>query len=294
MRQRVLQHYGDGTYPTQSVACECGADHDVVIAERDRYGLPVRTVICSDCGLMRTTPRLTAEATARFYDEDYRDLYSGPGNAQAIFDSQRRRGENLLRLVARLLGRGDAVYEIGCGAGGILAPFAAAGCRVAGADLGDEYLDTGRAHGLDLVQGDATDLVAHRGEPARLVLLLHVLEHFLDLPAELAKTTSAVQPGGFLFVEVPGVASVETGYGGDLLRYLQNAHTYHFTAATLTYVLEAAGLEVITATEDAFALCRRPETPQTREPTVVEGEALRILRFLAEQEKAFLRRASAA
>lgn len=294
-RSRVVEKIDDGTYRMESTACFCGDDgaSDVVVASRDRYGLPVRTVLCERCGLLRSDPRMDADSTSRFYQDDYRDLYTGPGNAVDLFGSQVKRGRNLVQLLGKLLPTVDTVYEIGCGAGGLLLPFAEAGKRVRGVDLGDEYLDTGRAHGLQLVHGGPDDLLAAAGEPADLVLLLHVLEHYLDLRESLAQTMRLVRPGGLLLVEVPGLASIATGYRGDVLSYLQNAHNFHFDATTLSYVLRSCGFEVLVCTEDAMALCRRPTADEARVAgsVVPDQRASRaVLRRLAMLERDFANR----
>ncbi|MBC8071067.1 MAG: methyltransferase domain-containing protein, partial [Deltaproteobacteria bacterium] len=177
-RDRVLAKLRDGTYATEDAPCFCcAAPMDLEIAQRDRYGLPVRTVLCQHCGLLRTTPRMTSDATSRFYDQDYRDLYTGPGNAESLFEGQVARGHGLTRLLASLMPHIASVYEVGCGAGGLLLPFHEAGKRVAGVDLGGEYLEVGRSHGMQLVQGNAQTLLETTGERADLVLLMHVLEH---------------------------------------------------------------------------------------------------------------------
>lgn len=294
-RERVVQRLADGTYATEDAPCFCrGTELDLVIAERDRYGLPVRTLLCRICGLLRTSPRMTASATAQFYAEDYRDLYTGPGNGEALFASQAARGEGLVKLLAPLLPTVDSVYEVGCGAGGLLAPMHALGKRVAGVDYNGDWLAAGRARGLDLVQGDALDLLEHRGETADLVLFMHVLEHELDLREGLARVTALVRPGGLLLVEVPGVDMIPAAYRGDILRYLQNAHTFHFTAVTLPFVLGNCGLEVLACTDAAVALCRKPEhEPPANGPPPPAGEAGRVLRRLAAIERDFLRNAAA-
>ncbi len=291
VRDRVIQRMHDGTYPCVPVPCECGADeaHDMLVAERDRYGLPVRTVLCGRCGLLRTTPRLSAEATARFYDEDYRDLYTGEQvGPEGLFANQRQRGAAQLARLGKLFDSARTVYEIGCGAGGLLEPFAQAGKRVAGADLGSSYIEYGKDRGLDLIHGDAEALLAHTGEPADVVFLIHVLEHFLDLRAELHKLWHLLAPGGVLVVEVPGLSTVATAYRGDLMLYLQNAHTYHFCAQTLDDTLSAAGFDVAYVDESAMALGVRPPedaTPQAR-PVIPDARtAKRVAQTLVDLER---------
>src|SRR5882724_10956941 len=46
-----------GVYQWASRRCiVCDGDHFQIIAQRDRYGLPVTTVICRECGLLMTNP----------------------------------------------------------------------------------------------------------------------------------------------------------------------------------------------------------------------------------------------
>lgn len=294
VRDRVIERMHRGDYPAENVPCFCGApvERDVLVAERDRYGLPVRTVMCSRCGLLRSSPRLTAEATARFYDEDYRDLYTGEAvGAAGLFEQQRANGAARARRLAGLVEGSDTIYEVGCGAGGLLEVFAGLGKRVAGADLGEEYLTYGRSRGLELVHGDAADLLAHTGEQADMVFLVHVLEHFLDLPTELGKLWRLLKPGGVLVVEVPGLWSVPSVYRGDLMLYLQNAHTYHFCGQTLDDVLSGCGFDVAYTDESALALAVRPETGDAplRSPYDADidddgATARRVWSFLCELE----------
>jgi SAM-dependent methyltransferase len=294
VQQRIRRRLEQGDYPLEPVTCVCGEQESLPIAAGDRWGLPLRTVLCPRCGLMRSSPRMTEGATARFYREDFQDLFCADGErsleerqAEAL-RQQLARGRRLVRELARLLPPVRTVYEVGCGTGGNLLAFAEAGKRVAGCDLGGDFLPAGRAAGLDLCEGTAGDLLAHRGgERGDLVLLLHVLEHFLDLGRDLSSVVELCRPGGLLLVEVPGIRCIPEGYGGDLQRYLQTPHNFHFTEATLRFVLERAGLEVLTANEAAFALAMRPadsiSAPRAVAPPRGEGRA--VLRYLAALEK---------
>ncbi len=286
-RDTVATNLTGGTYTLEDVDCVCGTAGGLVIAERDRYGLPVRTVLCEQCGLLRTSPRMDQASTERFYGELYRDLYTGDHDREGLYQRQQGIGRGLHRLLARLIPDGGSVFEVGCGPGGILKPFADAGYQVAGADLGADYLSLGRADGLDLIEGDADALRESHGQ-ADLVILNHVLEHFLDLPGELAKIRELIRPGGCLFVEVPGVLQLGRGYRGNLMLYLQNAHTYHFTGPTLKYALELAGFDVQYADDLSLAVALRPQEGLTSPTAPPAGEAGRVLHYLGELEKKFL------
>ena len=198
-----------GTYRLEAVPCLCGTPSNQAypVAERDRYGLPVGTFLCPRCALMWSSPRLDADSAARFYRDDYRSLYLGkPQAATEFLDRQERLGEGILDTVRRLdiaIGSETRVVDIGCGAGGMLLPFRAAGATVAGCDFGERYLRAGRARGLDLRQGDAATL--NEFAPVDLAVACHVLEH-IPAPLEALRLwASLLSPAGALYIEVPGV-----------------------------------------------------------------------------------------
>ena len=286
LRDRIRHDMESGDYTSEHVDCFCGDSGGRVLAEKDRYGLPVKTILCMECGLLRSSPRLTEEATKRFYEEDYRLLYTGDGeDPENLFAGQVERGKQIFRRFEKVFQNVESVVEVGCGAGGQLMAFAEQGKHVAGVDLGSEYLDVGRSHGLDLIPGDALTLLEHLGEPVDAILITHVLEHFLDLRQEIAKLSALLKPNGVMLLEVPGIHMIEKGYQHDFLRYLQNAHNYHFTAATFEYVLGSCGFDVCYTDESVTALVVK--NPQEVDPALIQrpsGEHAKIMRYLQEQE----------
>lgn len=292
-RDRVASRLASGEYEQRSTACFCGAEGGLLIAERDRYGLPVRTVLCPRCGLLRSDPRLTDAAAATFYQQEYRTLYGDSGGAEALLAEQIRRGRAYLNALAPLLGDVETIFEVGCGAGGLLLPFAEAGKRVVGCDLGADYLEAGRARGLELVHGDVGALLEYtQGRRADLLFLIHVVEHFSDLRSAFEEVSRVLAPGGLLFVDVPGLRNIKghEGYRGDLLRYLQNAHNHHFSGRTLSFVLQSLGFEVLSCDEKAGALARKRTRSSVRSPLMPAGEPRALLRLLADLEREQLTR----
>lgn len=54
----------------ESVSCNlCGSARSVVVGRRDKYALPLTSVMCRDCGLMYLNPRPTQASYSRFYVE---------------------------------------------------------------------------------------------------------------------------------------------------------------------------------------------------------------------------------
>ncbi len=262
-QQKALKQFqtklADGTYSFEEVPCLCGSVNDYLIAKRDRYGLAFKTCLCKECGLLRTKNRLTPESLSKFYDEDYRPIYVGYTQApNDFFFEQIEHGKSIYDFVTSNieLNSDSKVFDVGCGAGGVLIPFKEAGYSTFGCDLGSNYLERGKAEGLLLEHGNIESL--NKFNQADLVILSHVLEHFLDPVFELKKIRYSLVNGGYLYVEVPGIFAIHKTYG-KTVNFLQNAHLYHFTLNTLTFVLAQAGFKLVRGDENIYALYQKSE-----------------------------------
>ena len=286
-RDQLLARLESGEYETEETPCICRGYRDIVIAEKDRYGLPVRTLLCRNCGLLRSSPRMTMETAAKFYQSEYRALYSGHLTMDSLFEGQVRRGSWIVREMGSLLSRVNTVFEVGCCSGGILLPLKEIGKTVAGCDMDEEYLDFGRRRGLELITGTAKTVGKTRRESADLVILSHVVEHYVCPQEELIDAIQLVRPGGFLVIEVPGVLTLDNNYRDNLLFYLQNAHNYHFTGDTLSSLVRSVGLEVISFDEYITLAARKPEgwMPESRQIEPHAEHAQSVLDYLTRIER---------
>lgn len=239
----VVEKINTGEYVFQEHHCPCGArGRDVVLARVDRYRIPHRTVLCKACGLSRTSPRLVASAYTDFYANYYRTIYERPNDTpERVIDRQRANARRRYELITcHIPRRPETILEIGCGAGWNLLPFYDAGCSVTGYDYDSDYLAAGRSRNLKLHQGGIDEALTD-GKTHDLVILSHVLEHFLEPAQEVQRVRSLLNPEGCLFIEVPSI--LKTGH--PLLRYFQSAHTYSFCRQTLTDCLSKTGLKPI-------------------------------------------------
>jgi SAM-dependent methyltransferase len=198
---------------------------------------------------------LRAQDYLDFYRHHYRSLYSAAAVPDEDFvREQISRGRGVRRWVEDLCGSvaGWRVYEVGCGAGGILKAFAEAGCRVCGCDFDAAYLAAARRLEIEVFVGGSEAFCGQ--PPADLVILSHVFEHFWDVRGDLARLRRILAPHGLLYVEVPGIFALRAWRHGDFTRLAQTAHTMHFTLATLTHALERHGFVLISGDELVRAL----------------------------------------
>jgi SAM-dependent methyltransferase len=256
VRHRLLD--ADRAEDWEAPACLCGAAGGRILTDIDRYGLPYRKVLCAGCGLMRVTPRWTAARYARFYQDDYRDLYSplsGTSGADTLRQLAAGPGARLVgEFVESAWDRFGApgrprpvIVEIGAGGGWNLSRLGDRWVRV-GYDYDKRFLQLGReVFGVDMRSGFLAEALAAVAE-ADCVLLSHVLEHVPDPVATLRDLCAAARPDALILVEVPGIFRLHRT-SLDPMRYWQNAHTFTFCARTLVDTCRRAGLEPLSVDE---------------------------------------------
>lgn len=171
------------------------------------------------------------------------------------------------------------IVEIGCGAGGILQYFKEKGNDVYGADLGSEYIEFGRANYNLNIETGTIDNVLRRGISPDIVIYSHTLEHILNPIEELIKLKSICGPNTYLYIELPGVKNLTHSYEMNLLKSLQNAHTYYFTLTTLKNVLRKAGWDFICGNEIIYSIFK----PSSSEENY-ENDYDNVLTFLRRME----------
>lgn len=249
--------WNSGVYQRENFSCECGNTKEFeVLGEKDRYGLPVMTVICKHCGLVMTNPRMTADSYDRFYASEYPLIYraiSKPDDhyflnrvayGHSVVDFIEEKGKSC----------GKEVLEIGCAGGGIVKAFEERGYHALGVDLSPSYIEFGKSKGVN-VRCCHSGKLLKENKVYDIIILNHVLEHFTDLKNELEIVRKLLNPqGGLLFVAVPGIKNLLFSYCNDFLQFLQNAHVYHFTQDTLVQTLKLHGFDVVYANEKVEAL----------------------------------------
>lgn len=257
-RGRILDRLGSGTYKLEKVACPlCGSDGGEGLSERDRYGLPLKVVICMSCGLVRSAERLSSNSLPLFYQEDYHGLHFGetkPDPNLSLF--REGQGAGIYEaLKQQLSGKQLTVVEIGAGAGTVLREFEEEARRdgrmvgAVGCEYSSEYASAGMAKGLDIRTG-GIDVLTDVRDPD-VIILSHVVEHFGDPIAELKQVSELATDSTLVYAEVPGIRTIheKSEYEYDFLRYLTLSHTFHFTLTSLNRVFARAGFVLLKGDE---------------------------------------------
>ena len=291
-----------GEYRLERGSCACGADEADVIAQVDRYGLALDTVMCKACGTLRFDPYLSAESLADFYRVFYQDMYARARDADTYFQDQGRYGTRLLRTVRDTLPTGAVVAEVGCGAGGALSVFRDAGYETYGCDYSARLIELGKKRGLEnLHLGDMKGLVdalSVASKKASLIFLHHVFEHLSSPEDWLITAQGILAENGTIIIAVPDVSAIHRypSPDGDLRLFLHIAHKFNFSLGGLSAIASRTGLHASLASVEksnqapevwvAFTRSALPERDII--PKVSSGALFRRLRLI---ELDYIRRA---
>ena len=231
-----------GELVLENPPCLCSSERFRKIADRDWLGLRCSVVLCKECGLVFTRPRLSEPAYRRLYEnDDYRELHTvGDFRDDARGRFASGQGEHILEFISPHLtvGESTTILEVGCGAGWNLEHFRKIGAKVIGYDLSRGLIELGqKEYQLDIRLGSCAD-AARDSIRADLVILNHVLEHFTDIPSAINIIKQTLKPGGLIYIGVPNVRGFDA-------RQVQLAHTYYFSRATLRHYLGRYGLNSI-------------------------------------------------
>jgi SAM-dependent methyltransferase len=258
-RSRLMGKLADGTYRLEDVvSCLCGGVDSRALASHDRFGIPVGVVLCTDCGLARTSPRLAAAHLGAFYEHDYHGLHFGiedPDPSTALF--RRGQGNAIHALLSAELAPGRLrVADVGAGTGQVLREFADVHGDIegVGCEYSTAFVSAGRRAGTEMRQGGPEVLDG----PFDVVILSHVVEHLPDPVADLAAVRSLAHERTLFYVEVPGLLTIDRKpeYAYSLAQYLTLAHTYHFTRETLAATMARAGFVEVLGDETVRSVYR--------------------------------------
>jgi len=274
MKQQIESKISDGIYKFEKIkCCVCDSIKFRKLSNKDRYGLYMPVVICVQCGLIQTNPRMTQESYNEFYNNEYRKLYLGVEKPTKLFFSRQLQIGQLI--YSYLLKKGNLrktkrdlfVFEVGCGAGGILYYFKKKGFKIQGIDLGEDYIEYGiKNHDLDLSISTLKNFSFT--ESPDIIIYSHVFEHILDLKKELSIIHNILSDNGILYTMLPGVKNLFNSYNLNFLRYLQNAHTYHFTLTTLNNLLGTNGFKMIVGDETIKSVFKKDKIVNSRKPII--------------------------
>ena len=282
-QQRLLKNFlGDKRIKHKTIShCPlCSGEDSIMIAEKDRYGIPLETVVCKNCGLVRSYKQLEEKSSGIFYFEYYRKIFGEP---KELVDKRYEIGAK--QKIPKHLTKGKTILDIGCGGGWNLMAFHNKGYKYYGFDFDQDLINYGRKRGLNLYLGGISEVIK-QGIKCDYLVLDQVLEHTNNPIDFLISLKPILNDKAIIDIGVPALNLIFWGEAnGDLLKILQIPHNFLFDEFTLEKIGLISGFEIVNCIGGSLVLKKQKNQQNNnkifRTLNLNRGEkVVRYLRFV--------------
>ena len=234
-----------------SLLCDlCGHDELAFAWLPDGSTRGLKVHVCRHCGLVQSTPRIARtekrHGAAVSGGADWGNVRYGKGFRTAAAMAALARHADLSKPLA--------VLDVGSNRGSFAGAFleAAPAAHLTAVEPDERFSDS--CAGLA-----RTDLVCARTEDTAfpdaafdIVHSCHTIEHLGEPFAALKDHARVLKSGGLLVIDAPNIALIG---GEDIVEeWFIDKHLFHFSARTLSRMIEAAGFEIIQQNDPADAI----------------------------------------
>ena len=198
---------------------------------------------CTNCGFVFTSPRLSNDALAGLYSDEYYEnaasyaaqQIQSPSDDHVALAGRARRYLRCRRNDLRSV-------DVGCGGGRLVEAFSQEGFDASGVEPSEGTVSGARAAGRNVAVADVADLPDDNYD---CVTAIHVLEHVTSPSDFMAHLFRITKPGGLCIVEVPNFhCRAAKKQGANWYALHPSAHLSHFTPESLTNCMRKAGFAV--------------------------------------------------
>ena len=192
-------------------------------------------VVCIVCGTGYADDIPAQDDFDRYYAEMSKYEYTDRSGIQSETDLQRFR--EVADMVTPFLKPCDRLLDVGCASGGLLAELKRRGfSNLLGVDPSDTCVRiTTQLHGI---ASRSLRLAAldQLGEQFDAIFLTGVLEHLRDVNVALAKVTTCLHAGGFIYLEVPDATRYHRHFSAPF-QFFSMEHVNYFSPTSLRNLL---------------------------------------------------------
>jgi hypothetical protein len=218
--------------------CLCGECGGLIVAEKDRFGLDIKTRCCLRCGTLRSDVAVSDDGAEMFYEHYYAGMHLGLGDENARIQREERQARYLEMLYGILYFRDSDIVE-----------------------YGGQCSSNLRCNSWSTVDvSNRPGPIPDEDTSCSIILSIHVMEHQPDPIGWLRRMVSRHgKPGTRIIMVVPDLLEVHhhrfvKTHG--LKTWWQLAHPWNWTEYNMEIPIVRAGLwvkRVIKAAPGTFA-----------------------------------------
>ena len=193
--------------------------------------------VCDKCGAVYQNPLPDLQKIRKTYSE--MSNYTNPGRDGKPSATKIAALDRQLAYLSEFLTPKGRAFQIGCSDGYTLHRFQLAGWEVDGIDPSSRAISLAKSqYNLELNNGFIEDFDS-KGAQYDLIILTHVLEHFVDPKAVLLKCLEMLKDDGHIFIEVPSLIDQDTWPTS----YFTFEHLTYFSPLSMTNLMQTCGIE---------------------------------------------------
>jgi len=271
--------------------CLCGSTELSILETSDRFNLAFKSCLCSSCGLVFRSPRISEASLASYYEKYYHPINYGKTDLQhqeVLF--KRGQGEKIYHLLSPFLPTRKKlkVLELGAGTGSVLKELTTEAKKfdreleVTALEYSSACIKECRKKNLEVFQGGLEKLEELK-KAYDVIILSHVFEHLLDLGHSLEILKNSLVEDGLLYLEVPGIYAIHRThhYSYNYKLYTTHAHNYDFTRKTLQKYVQEQGLVELYGNENVEAIYTKQKLLVDVKSLQDSSEAQNILFYIS-------------
>ncbi len=210
----------------------------------------MRVVICTRCGFSYLNPRMSSEEYTDYYKNEYqakRHLLNGYERAieRLIKKGSYEQKKKHLPIFKDIISKKTRVLEIGSGWGTLLKVLQDAyGCSVQGLEISSLAVQVAKNYyKLPIVESTLEAYVSSKKpeEKYDLIIMHHVLEHFLDPRMILNTLQTFLSKEGLVYIALPDLENPDEA----IEKFFRIDHCSYFYPETLSVLLQQCGYKIV-------------------------------------------------
>lgn len=212
----------------------------------------IEYVRCGDCSVVSMKKIFSSKELAQYYNEDYfekdykkSDEFSYFSNHDSVIVSC---GAKVALLKEYVTLENSRILEVGCAAGYFLEALKrdTPNVVVEGIEVSPEAAKI--AQEIFHIPVIADDLFnVSEGSRYDAIVMFQTLEHLNDPLGYLQKSFALLKEGGYVFVEVPNLRTIDRLFDRGILERIFSVpyHVFMFSPSSLKFVLKKAGFSIV-------------------------------------------------
>ena len=277
----------------EEIDCKiCGSSDSEILFKEGRDNIPINFSICKNCGFTYLNPRWTKEAYNEYYANEYDGVYRSeilkPEADSAKYETARQ-VHNRLQKANKLPQNPVNILDIGSGMGWSSVYFKDQVFRNANYFAIEPSLhcqENLKEQGIKVLSDDIDSNWDEKNIKFDLIIMRHVLEHFMDPVAVLKKVSNCLSEDGVLYVAVP---NNNNPYSPLRTNFLRVVHTFYFDPHSITNALLMSGLSAQALVEkdpanryELYVICKKAEQ---KDPIIDQNRYLNTKNFFFKRDK---------